>query len=250
MRTWRDRLEPNTIPGLVTGMARRRRKHVSQEDVARLIGVSTVWYGKLERGEPGNYSADLLDRTAITLRLNEDERAMLHLCCTGREPAQQTRPAGALSAGLRAVIDRQTWPAYVSDCAWDILAWNAPAQEWFPWIVYEQNLMRWVFTYPEARHQLHRWDTDWAPLMIAQMQFAHARLPDNFRLAALIREILACSAEAREMWSATSAVAVHPDGDVRGLCLPDRDEVIRAEIVALSPLRSSDCRLVMLVPVT
>jgi len=249
MRSWRERLDPAAVPALAAGYPRRRKSHASQEDIAGLIGVSSVWYGKLERGERAQYSDDLLDRTAIALRLSENERMMLYLCAVNREPAPRRNHAGTVvTPGLEQVVQRQPWPAYVSDGSWDIVTFNDVVREWFPWVVYERNLMRWAFTYPEARHQLYDWEHAWAPVMLAQMRVANARQPHNMRLAQLIREILTVNVEARRMWENEPAVYVHPDGDRRGLRLPDRQEVITVEIVALAPLRANEFRLVLLIP--
>jgi DNA-binding CsgD family transcriptional regulator len=71
----------------------------------------------------------------------------------------------------------------------------------------------------------------------------------NIRLAKLIREILTVNDEARQLWVNEPTVYVHPDGDRRGLRLPDREEVITVEIVALAPLRANEFRFVLLIPV-
>jgi transcriptional regulator with XRE-family HTH domain len=250
LRSWRERLDPKAVPGLAENYARRKKSHVSQEDIARLIGASSVWYGKLERGERAQYSDDFLDRTAIALRLSENERMMLYLYSVGREPASREHHSDVVvTPSMEQIVRRQPWPAYISDGAWEIVAFNDMVRDWFPWVLYERNLMRWVFTYPEARHQLYNWETDWAPAMLAQMRVANARRPENMRLARLIREILAVSEEAHRLWVKEPTVHVHPDGDRRGLRLPGREEVITVEIIALAPLRASEFRFVLLIPV-
>ncbi|GAB1639657.1 helix-turn-helix transcriptional regulator [Krasilnikovia sp. MM14-A1259] len=247
VRSWRERLDPTGIPGLVT--ATRRRKTVSQEEIARLIGVSAVWYGNLERGERVNYSDDFLDRTAYALRLSEPERMMLYLYAVGREPAARRRSTTVeLTDVLQRIIESQPWPAYISDEAWDLVAYNQHMADWFPWVGYESNVMRWVFTYNEARQQLVDWETAWAPLMLAQMRVANARNPSNMRLANLIREICRVNPDARRLWEHETTVYVHPDGDHRRLHLPYHHQVKDIEIVALAPLRAANVRLMMLPP--
>jgi len=248
VRSWRERLNPAEIPGL-SGYSSRRKTIVTQEDIARLIEFSSVWYGKLERGEPARYSDDFLDRAAIALRLTDDERMTLYLYAVGREPAPRGQHTTDLApGGLRQIVHAQPWPAYISDEAWDVPEYNQHMRDWFPWVGYERNVMRWVFTYPEARQQLYDWDTDWAPLMLAQMRVANARNPNNMRLANLIREILRVNPDARRLWESEPTVYVHPDGDRRRLHLPYHDDVIGVEIVALGPLRATNVRLMMLIP--
>src|SRR4051812_45058360 len=77
VRSWRERLDPGSIAAL--SAAGRPKLGVSQEDIARLIGVSTGWYRKLERGENAGYSEDFLDRVSSVLRLKPDERTLLYL---------------------------------------------------------------------------------------------------------------------------------------------------------------------------
>lgn len=248
VRSWRERLDPREIPGLIIGNS-RRKKMVSQEDMARLIGVSNVWYGKLERGEQLHYSDDFLDRAAIALRLHDDERMTLYLYSVGREPVPRGRKSTVVvTESVERIVKQQPWPTYISDNAWDIVAYNLHAKEWFPWVDYESNVMRWVFTYPEARQQLYNWETDWAPFMLAQMRVANAREPHNMRLANLIREILRVNKHARHLWESEPTVYVHPDGDKRKFYLPYHQEVVEVELVALAPLRATNFRLMMLVP--
>lgn len=250
VRSWRERLDPASIPGLIRDG--RRKNLVSQEDMARLIDISNVWYGRLERGETAKYSDDFLDRAAIALRLNDDERMLLYIYAVGHEPAPRgIRSPVPLTEPLKRVVHSQPWPAYLSDAAWDVITANKPMRSWFPWIGsgLETNIMRWVFTYPEAREQLHHWDTDWAPLMLAQMRVAAARQPNNQRLNRLISEILDTSPVARRLWEEQSLVRVHPDGDHRRLHLPYHQKVVEVELVALAPLRAADVRLMMLIPI-
>jgi hypothetical protein len=84
--------------------------------------------------------------------------------------------------------------------------------------------------------------------MLAQMRVAHAREPDNVRLANLIQEILSANEDARRMWESEPAVYVHPDGDRRKFYLPYHQEVITVEIVALAPLRATNVRVMILIP--
>jgi len=250
VRSWRERLDPDEIPGLFASTRPRRRKRVSQEQAAALIGYSVGWTGSLERGERQNYSVDFLDRVAYTLRLSPDEKTLLFLLATGHEPPVLARfPTLKATADIRRFLDAQPWPAYIHDDAWDLVAYNEHTQDWFPWVAGpETNVMRWVFTYPEARRQLYRWESEWGPPMLAQLRFAHARTPGNERLTEVLTEILRVNADAREFWGRPT-VSVHPDGDRRSLYLPHHGHKIQPiELVALEPLRAPGNRIVMLLP--
>ncbi|GGQ83879.1 helix-turn-helix transcriptional regulator [Couchioplanes azureus] len=247
VRSWRERLNPDEIPGLQVARS-RRRKRVSQEMAAALIGYSVGWLSSLERGERQNYSTDFLDRVAYTLRLSPEEKALLFLLATGHEPPARQRSSSIEStAVVQRLLDAQPWPAYINDEAWDLVAYNHHMLTWFPWVAgHENNVMRWVFTYPEARQQLYRWETDWAPQMLAQMRYAHARAPGNTRLTEVLTEILK-DKDAERIWSNPTAY-VHPDGDHRSLYLPYHRKVQPIELIALEPLRAPGSRIMMLMP--
>ncbi|MEU4239660.1 helix-turn-helix transcriptional regulator [Actinoplanes sp. NPDC026619] len=246
VRAWRTRLNPDEIPGFQQAWpGSRRRHHVSQEQAAALIGCSTHWYSRLEVGDQQNYSEDFLQRVAHVLRLDHDETRLLFLL-VGKEPpipVHRTTPDG-----LEPVLEAQPWPAYLSDEAWDLVGHNEQMRSWFPWVVQDEaNVMRWVFTYPEARQQLYNWETEWAPQMLAQTRAAQLRYPDNQRLHDIISEILNVNAVARRLWEKPIAY-FHPDGDRRSLYLPRHEKPHPIQVVALEPLRSPGHRLIMLVP--
>jgi transcriptional regulator with XRE-family HTH domain len=252
IRSCRQRLNPDTIPGLDAhqNSARRpRRRTVSQELVASLVGYSTAWYSSLERGEPKTYSADFLDRVVDILQMTSDERRLLFWLATGHEPTSPRLPSTVGTAPtFRRVLDAQPWPAYITDPAWDVLAYNSIAREWFPWVDgNETNVMRWVFTYPEARTQLHQWRTDWAPKMLGQLRAARARFPDNKRLEQVLTEILHSNRDARKIWD-QPLTYLHPDGDQRALYLPHHRAATRIDIVGLEPMRAPGTRLMLLIP--
>jgi transcriptional regulator with XRE-family HTH domain len=249
MRGWRERLDPRSIPGLRT----ERRRSLSQETVAHLVGASSLWYGRLERGEIGpSYSDDFLDRVAITLRLDDNERRVLYLLAVGREPVPRVRRlTPAVARTLHELVNAVPYPSWLSDPAWDVQVCNPAMRRWFPHLAYEQNIMRWVYCYPESRLQLANWAADWATPMLAQMRAALARWPANTRLAGLIDEALTVNGYARRLWHERPKVSLHPDGERRWLHLPflHRRDPVQVEIVAATPMRSGDLRWVTLVPV-
>jgi transcriptional regulator with XRE-family HTH domain len=246
MLSWRLRLDPDRIAGL----ADQRRRTVTQETVADRVGVSPLWYGRLERGElDRNYSDEMLERVAFTLRLSDDERIMLFLLAAGHEPPPRVRPPRrVLGEGLEKLVNVIPYPAWISDRAWDILLHNDAMMDWLPHIAYESNVMRWVFAFPESRMQLVDWEGTWAPRMLAQMRVAHARWPEDQRLNEIVEEALAVNEAARRMWDETRVYS-HPDGDRRLLHLPGGRGICEVEIVAMPPMRDPELRLVTLVPV-
>ncbi len=249
IRTWRKRVDLNTIDGI--NRKTRRRTKLSQERAAALIGCSVGWYRRLEAGEQHNWSASFLNRVAKTLQLTPDEKTMLYLLTAAdRDPLNVTEPPNR-TTGLESLIDTihaLPWPAYINNDAWDLIAYNQHMANWFPWVTTgETNVMRWVFTYPEATTQLHNWKTEWAPQMLAQMRAAHALKPHNERLTEVINEILEVNDIARDLWDDPMAY-IHPDGDRRSLFLPYHRHVQQIHLIALGPLRAPEHRVMYLVP--
>lgn len=250
MVSWRERMDPASIPGLIAA-GRRARKNVSQDLMAQLVGVSPLWYGRLERGDTTpDYSDDMLDRTAHALRLNPDERKVLYLLAVGRDPVPRVHALKpSITSTVQRVINTQPWPAWISDRSWDVLIHNEVTEQWLPHFKYERNIMRWLWAYPEAQYQLVDYKTVWAPLMLAQMRAANARWPGTPRLQELINEALEVSPLFRHLWHNDPMVYLHPDGDRRWIHLPRRRDPIEVEIRAWTPMGDDDLRMIFLVPV-
>ncbi|MBT2506993.1 helix-turn-helix domain-containing protein [Streptomyces sp. ISL-98] len=249
LRSWRIRTNPRAVPGLT--VSGRRSDGLTQRDVARLTGVSERWYGSLERGKEAGYSADFLDRLSSALRLSRAERHALYLRAVGRPPALAAVPevdaAAEMDEVLQQFLDNQAPnPAFVTDLAWNVIGYNGPLLDWFPWAAYQANQMRWAFLRPEAREQLVNWEQDWARSYLGQIRYERARHPKNEALRQLERDILAGSPAARKMWDRREMVE-HADGDLRRLRLPyHRGREVAVRIVALRPMRSDRLRVIVL----
>ncbi|MGX1268325.1 helix-turn-helix domain-containing protein [Streptomyces phaeoluteigriseus] len=251
LRFWRGRVDPLKVPGLVaTG---RRGEGLTQNDVARLAGVSVRWYGALERGIKADYSVDFLDQVSSVLRLSPAERRALYLKSVGRPPVlAASSGAGAAvpvnAALLQRFLDLQApAPAFATDLAWNMIAHNQQLREWFPWVVEQgANLMRWTFLATEARQQLVAWEQDWARPFLGRLRYERAHHPKDAGLLNLERDILVGSSSAREMWDRPDLVE-HSHGALLRLRLPcgqGHETVIR--VVALRPMRSDTLRVVVL----
>ncbi|WP_194292285.1 helix-turn-helix domain-containing protein [Streptomyces jumonjinensis] len=244
---WRARMDHRRIPG-IDGGRRRLKPGLTQNETAQLAGVSSAWYRELESGSERRFSDEFLHKLAGVLRLDADERSALFRLAGNTPTPWLTAPQGPIGEDLRTIIDRMLpSPAYVSNLVWDVLAHNSPAEDdWFFWVGYERNFMRFAFLYPEAREILVNWEKDWAAPSLAQIRFAIIAHPESVELQQLRDEILDGSPEARELWSSQRNRA-HPYGDVRRLRSPEhpgREAEVR--ITAFSPLANCDLRLVIL----
>lgn len=249
LRSWRRRTDPRSVPGLA--VSGRRSEGLTQRDVARLTGVSERWYGELERGNEAKYSSDFLDRLSSALRLNRAERHALYLRAVGHPPAVAAVPEADAAAEMDEVLQRfldsqVPNPAFATDLAWNVIGYNGPLLDWFPWAAYQANQMRWAFLSEEAREQLVNWEQDWAPSYLGQIRYERAQHPKSEALRYLERDVLAGSPAAREIWDRREMVE-HADGDLRQLRLPyHRGREVAVRIVALRPMRSDRLRVIVL----
>jgi hypothetical protein len=246
VRAWRLRLDPDTTPGLRrVWSTRQRRRIVSQEQVAQLAGCSTFWFTRLELGHIRDYSDLFLTAVAKVLQLHDAETQLLFLL-VGKQPS--VLEGEATPIGLEPVLQAQPWPSYLSDQVWDVVTFNAKMGTWFPWVQQDHaNVMRWVFTDPEARRRLHRWESDWAPQLLAELRVRQLRRPRDQRLRLLISEILEVSMQARRWWD-QPIPRFHLPGDRRFIVPPGWKQPHPINVVALQPPQAPDHRLVMLVP--
>ena len=242
MRAWRERLELRGAP------SPNRPLRPTQDDLARLVGVSSTWYRSLERGIPANYSDEFLDRVADVLQLDAGDRQLLYLLAAGRLPPPLARPPGTpITDTMANLVHAHPWPSYIVDTAWDVLVHNQAMTRWFPNLPQTGNIMRLAFCDAETRQRLVDFNRDWLPALLGQMRAALARWPANTRLTQLITDILAAHPHAQRLWRQPT-VRLHPDGDRRRLCLPDDPQPRRIEIMAFTPMRADDLRIVVLQP--
>ncbi|MEI5100963.1 helix-turn-helix transcriptional regulator [Streptomyces sp. PmtG] len=247
LKAWRERLDPSRIPGVDT-TRRRLKPGLTQTEVAALTGVSTSWYRTLETGGQRQFSDGFLQRLAMTLRLDETERALLFQMAVGYTPAPVTLATDtSVDEHMQDLLDQMLpHPAYLSNLSWDIVAHNSPQESWFPWLPYEPNMMRWAFLYPEAQEQLVNWRDDWARPFLAQIHYALGMHPESEGLLKLRDDILAGNSVAAKLWEERRS-QVHPDGDERRFKLPHHGgEVVTVRIMAMAPMGNPDLRFVVL----
>lgn len=247
LKHWRERLDHTRIRG-IDSSRRRLKPGLTQQEVARLTGVSLTWYRELERGKHRRFDEQFLHRLAQALRLDEAERVVFFRLAAGYAPLPvSSSNSDAVDEGMQVVLDQMApHPAYLSNVWWDIVAHNQPVEEWFPQVRGQPNLMRFLFLHPEARRQLVNWRRDWAAPSLAQIRYAVAIHSDCEELLQLRDDILMGNSEAREMWGANQTRA-HSDGDSRVLRLPHHgDQEVCVRITAFAPLTNHNLRFVIL----
>lgn len=209
LKTRRARLLPEQA-GLPGG-TRRRTPGLRREEVALLADVGVAWYTWLEQGREINASAQVLDRVAAALRLNDDERSYLFTVALRQMPLPRASTQEVVPPALRKIVDQQGYcPAYVTGRRWDVLAWNRAAcavQRDFETATPEERNSVWsMFLSPEMRRLIVDWEGI-AQQMLAQFRVDAARNPDDHDLRCLIETLRRESPEFRAWW---------PKHDVQG----------------------------------
>lgn len=179
----------------------RRTPGLRREEVAALAGVGLTWYTWFEQGRDIQVSESFLLKVAKALKLDDTECGHLFLLAHRRPPppeAYQWPSVGPLIQNL--LDDLAMRPAYVVNLRWDVVAWNAAADDLFGFTGRKQpdrNIMHLVFADPEFRRRLPEW-RDEAPKLLAQFRYDLAGAPDDPAMQALVDELKRLSPDFRK----------------------------------------------------
>ncbi|WP_022918521.1 helix-turn-helix transcriptional regulator [Ruania albidiflava] len=208
----RERIRPADV-GLPPGGGNRRVKGLRRTEVAVLAGISVEYYTKLERGQIGGASPEVLEALATALRLDEAERA--HLLDLAHAASPVARPHRRRSPkhwtpheSLRWILDAVTGgPAFVRNGRMDILAANTLARAFYrdvfdsPGRAHGQppNIARHAFLDERALIFYPDWE-GFADITVAILRTEAGRDPHNKDLHDLIGELSTRSDEFRTRW--------------------------------------------------
>jgi transcriptional regulator with XRE-family HTH domain len=204
LRTRRERVSPESV-GMSSG-PRRRTRGLRREEVAVLANVSPTWYTYLEQGRRIRPSVEVLDSLADALLLTAAERRYLH--ALGAVRAHADAAAVELAPEHVAMVKRvvaasgaDSCPVYATEGAGNLIAWNAHVSDWYTDFaaVPEPNIVRWLFTAPEARHRIADWNTD-ARDILSRVRYAIGVGRIGAPILAMIDELCTVSSEFRTWW--------------------------------------------------
>ncbi|MFC8717353.1 helix-turn-helix domain-containing protein [Kitasatospora sp. NPDC057198] len=206
LRTRRAALDPGTT-GLPADGRVRRVPGLRRDEVARLAGVSTEYYTRLEQGRAGNPSTEVVQALARALRLDPSEREHLadlllpapHTVRRAPERPQRVRP------GLHLMLETLAHvPAFVLGRRTDVLAANRLAREVLTDFealpATRRNMARYYLLDPQARERVGDWETI-AAETVAMLRLEAGRHPEDRRLAELIGELTLRCPEFTTWWN-------------------------------------------------
>lgn len=204
LRTRRARVSPESA-GLAPDGRVRRVPGLRREEAARLAGVSTEYYTRLEQGRAGHPSPEVVDALARALRLDAAERE--HLTNLLARPGGRRAPVSPqrVRQGLHLMLQTLDHvPAFIIGRRTDVLASNHLARavltdfEALP--VQRRNLARYYLLDPEARERTGDWEQI-AAETVAMLRLEAGRCPQDRRLADLIGELTLKSPEFSTWWN-------------------------------------------------
>ncbi|WP_425965296.1 helix-turn-helix transcriptional regulator [Rhizobium nepotum] len=201
VRSLRSRSKPADV-GLPTS-PRRRTPGLRREEVAYLAGVGVTWYTWFEQGRDISVSSDFLERISRAFRLSPAERSHLFMLAHHRLPPAISQPPQAIPETVTAFLNTLSYPAYIKNNRWDVLAWNPLAGEIFPDFTNSDlghvNLLQLVFTSPDMRQLMLDWEAD-ARRTVAKFRLSYAHAHEDPMFEALVADLQSQSVEFRQMW--------------------------------------------------
>ena len=201
LRSRREKLRPEAV-GLAAAR-RRRAPGLRREEVAELAGIGVDWYIRLEQGRAVNPSVTTIEALARALRLNKTEHA--HLKALARDPARKPFVREEVPAGLRELVRSLNQPAYITGRRWDVLAWNAAADEIFGFSRLaddDRNTLLLVLCRPDARRLFGAQWKEVAKRMVAQFRATHDLWAGDPAFADLLARLRRGSREFGDWWAA------------------------------------------------
>ena len=172
LRSRREKLTPKSV-GLPDGL-RRRTPGLRREEVAGLAGIGVDWYIRLEQGRSVSPSAGTIDALARALRLSRAEHR--HLKELTQNTDRRVFVRETVPPAIRRTVEQLNLPAYVTGRRWDILAWNAAADEIFAFsrlAEADRNSLLSVLTNRATRRLFGASWAEEAKRMVAQFRATH-----------------------------------------------------------------------------
>ncbi|MFT2014795.1 helix-turn-helix transcriptional regulator [Streptomyces sp. 796.1] len=205
LRTRRARMTPDAA-GLPADGRVRRVPGLRRDEVARLAGVSTEYYTRLEQGRAGTPSPEVVSSLGRALQLDLAEREHLADLLARPAPARRTSASPRrVRPGLHQMLQTLDHvPAFVLGRCTDVLATNRLARavltDFDALPASQRNLARYYLLDPDARDQVCDWDRV-AAETVAVLRLDAGRYPHDRRIAELVGELTVRSPEFTTWWN-------------------------------------------------
>ena len=189
LRARRAEITPESV-GLAAAGSYRRVAGLRREEVARLAGVSTDYYTRLEQGRHTTPSPEVLDAIAAALQLDATARQHLSDLARAHRRGPRAPQRQRVRPGLLRLLETlDDHAAFVLGLRTDVLAANRLARA----------LLTDFHTMP-ARELYRDWRTI-ASEMTAILRLDAGRYPDDPRTTDLVGELAVKSEDFNRWWS-------------------------------------------------
>lgn len=168
-----------------------------------LAGVSPDYYARLEQGRATNVSEQVLDAVAAVLRLDALERR--HLAALVKPMKSATEAPLRVRPALRSLIAAlDPAPAVLHGPRLEVLVVNRAARllihDFDALPPADRNMVRWMFTDPQARRVYPDWP-DIAAQLVAILRLNGGRNGADAQLAELVTDLSMRSAAFAKLWA-------------------------------------------------
>ena len=230
LRSRRAGITPEQV-GLPFDGRVRRVPGLRRDEVARLAGVSSEYYTRLEQGRAQNPSAEVVAAVAQALRLDDTEREHLSDLLASGSRAGSGAGSGAFAGastgsgsgggaagarrapsrvqrvrpGLYLMLDTLDHvPAFILGRRTDVLAANRLARaiitDFDALPATRRNMARYYLLDPQARERVGDWE-QLAAETVAMLRFEAGRYPHDKQLADLVGELMLTCPEFTGWWN-------------------------------------------------
>ena len=236
----RERISP--IDAGLRSTGRRRTPGLRREELAQLCHVSPTWIALLEQGRNVTASRAMLERLSRALELTPPERRYL-FALAGMNEAEED------GEGSNAVLDavaHMDVPAYFLDRLWNAVAWNEKAGSLFDaWLGGdERNLLKYVFTFAQARKFIVNWE-ERAARVVSEFRADCGPRTDDEEIRDLVSQLSSASAMFGDLWS--NQDVNEREGGLREFEHPVLGRLAYRQVTLL-PATRRDLKLVLLLP--
>lgn len=225
LATRRARITPDKA-GLPAYGGHRRVPGLRREEVAMLAGVSVDYYTRLERGNLGGVSEEVLEALAEALQLDEAEHHHLFALARSANTSGAARsrarraPAPVLRPVVQRIVDSMSAPAFVRNGRLDVLGTNPLGRALYS-PLYDSveriakrpvNTARFQFLDPSAAQAF--WGDGYERIAhdaVAILRAEAGKNPYDTTLTALVGELSTRSEDFRRLW-ASHDVRLHRTG--------------------------------------
>ncbi len=206
LRDRREHLSPAQVGLRTTG--RRHAKGLRRDEVAERAGIGSSWYAMLEQGRVENVTHKTLRAVADALNLAHRERQYLERLSVQSFDDFEGFDRTATQDLLRLVKYFPDAHAHFHDANFDMLAWNAEAEQFYEYgRSAKPNMLRTMVQNPRLRTAFvaPNWEESLAR-MLAHYRFTHALFCDS-ESGSLITELVRESPDFAKIWESDRSVA-------------------------------------------